>query len=308
MNFCSDARREVPVLVVDRLDARAVDRQQLAAEQIETPAQDHELPENLLERGAIGAPEIGDGLEVRLQRPQQPDDLDVAMAFGLEPPARPHPVEIAIYVELQQIAGRVAGPARRLRLDPLETRGLQIEPIDEGVDEPHGIVGADIIVNRFRQKQELRAFESGYVRHAGFLPQRSATESRQSDFSHGLLEFWTSVTGAAIRKLRRQLQRFGHGGGVMPDHPKIGARRRIGDFAPLFPVAQSSKRDVKPLRKFFLRQPKRTANDAHRRRLLHAPEVFRRKRLRVGVAKRGGVALFVRRRVKAAPVAPRLSS
>lgn len=90
------------------------------------------------------------------------------MTFGLEPPARAHPVEIAIYVQLQQIARRVTWPAHRHRLDPLETRGLQIEPVDEGVDEPHGVVAADIIINRLRQKQELRAFGSGNVRHTGF--------------------------------------------------------------------------------------------------------------------------------------------
>ena len=73
--FSQRSRREVPVLVVDCLDARAVNGQQLAPEQIKPPAQDHELPENLLERGAIIAPEIGDGLEVRLQGSQQPDDL-----------------------------------------------------------------------------------------------------------------------------------------------------------------------------------------------------------------------------------------
>src|ERR1700720_2216546 len=67
------------------------------------PAQDHELPENLFERGAIVAPEIGDGLEVRLQAPQQPDDLDVAMTFGLKTAARSYPVQIAVDVELEEI-------------------------------------------------------------------------------------------------------------------------------------------------------------------------------------------------------------
>jgi hypothetical protein len=41
---------------VDRLDARAINRQQLSPEQINPPAQDHELAENLFERGAIVAP------------------------------------------------------------------------------------------------------------------------------------------------------------------------------------------------------------------------------------------------------------
>src|SRR5436853_5620925 len=49
------------------------------------------------ERGAIVAAEIGDSLEIRLQAAQQPDDLDVAMTFGLKTAARPNPVEIRRY-------------------------------------------------------------------------------------------------------------------------------------------------------------------------------------------------------------------
>lgn len=79
--------RKIAVFVIDRLDAGAINRQQLAPKKIKTPAQDHELPENLLERGTIVAPKIGDRLEIRLQAAQQPNDLDVAMTFGLKPPA-----------------------------------------------------------------------------------------------------------------------------------------------------------------------------------------------------------------------------
>ena len=43
------------------------------SEQIELPAQQHELAEGRLERGTVVAPEVGDGLEVGLQVPQQPD-------------------------------------------------------------------------------------------------------------------------------------------------------------------------------------------------------------------------------------------
>lgn len=72
------------------------------------------------ESGAIVGAEIGDGLEVGFQRPQQPDDLDVAVAFGFQSAARPYAVEITVDVQLEQIAGRVARPAGRLRLDPPE--------------------------------------------------------------------------------------------------------------------------------------------------------------------------------------------
>ena len=159
---------EIAILVVDRLDARPVHRQQFAPEQVEPLAQQRELAKHRFEGGAVVGAEIGDGLEVRLQRPQQPDDLDVAMAFGFQPAARPHAVEIAVDVKLEQIARRIAGPARRLRLNPREARLDEIEAIDEGVDEADRVVRADVIVHRFGQKKELVAFEAGNVRHARF--------------------------------------------------------------------------------------------------------------------------------------------
>lgn len=74
-------------------NARAIDRQQLPSEQIELPAQDDKLPEHLPEGRPVHTAEIGDGAEIRLQVPQQPDHLDIAMGLGFQPPARPHPVQ-----------------------------------------------------------------------------------------------------------------------------------------------------------------------------------------------------------------------
>ena len=62
--------REVAILVVDRLDPRAVHGEQFAPEKIKPPAQQHELTKHRFEGVAIVAPEIRDGLEVGLQRPQ----------------------------------------------------------------------------------------------------------------------------------------------------------------------------------------------------------------------------------------------
>ena len=93
------------------------------------------------------------------------------MTFGLKPAARPHPVEIAViavYVQLQQIGRRVAGTARRLRRDADESHRREIQLINKGVDEPHRIIGADIIVHRLRQQQKLRTFESKNVSHVRF--------------------------------------------------------------------------------------------------------------------------------------------
>src|SRR3984893_2758388 len=68
--------REVAILVVDRLDPGSVHRQQLASVEVKPPAKQRELTEHGPEGCAIVAPKVGDGLEVRLQAPEQPDQLD----------------------------------------------------------------------------------------------------------------------------------------------------------------------------------------------------------------------------------------
>jgi hypothetical protein len=58
--------------------------------------------------------------------------------------------------------------ARRLGFDTQKARRRQIKPINESIDEPYGIVGPHIVVNRLRQQQKLVTFESGDVSHARF--------------------------------------------------------------------------------------------------------------------------------------------
>ena len=159
---------EIAVLVVDRFDPRAVHRQQLPAKQVQLTTEQHKLTKDWAERVAVVAPEVRDGLEVRLQVPQQPDHLDIAVGFGLQPAARPHPVEIAIDVKLQQIRGRICRAARHLRLNATKSRRRQVQPVNKGINEPHRVVRANIVIHCFRQKQQLRAVVTTDVRHAGF--------------------------------------------------------------------------------------------------------------------------------------------
>jgi hypothetical protein len=74
---------KVTILVVDGVDPSAVYGEQFATEQIQLTAQQNELPEDRAEGIVIDAAEVGDGLEVGFQVAQQPDHLDVAVAFGL---------------------------------------------------------------------------------------------------------------------------------------------------------------------------------------------------------------------------------
>ena len=44
-------------------------------------------------------------------------------------------------VELQQIAGRIARPPRRLRFDPREPGARKVQPVNEGVNKTDRIFG-----------------------------------------------------------------------------------------------------------------------------------------------------------------------
>lgn len=79
----------------------------------------------------------------------------MAKNLDFKPTARPHPVQISVQVKLQQIGRIITGTTRSFRLDADKSRRLQIQPIDEGLDEPDRIVGPDIVVHHFRQKQHL---------------------------------------------------------------------------------------------------------------------------------------------------------
>ncbi len=180
---------EVAVLVVDRLDAGAIHRQQFATEQIQLTAQQHELPKDRAERFAVTAAEIGDGLVVRLQVTQQPNDFDVAMGLGFQTATGSDAVQITVDVELQQIGGRIARPAGSLGGDADKARCGQIQSINEGFNEPDGVLGADVIIERFWKQQRLGSVVTGDVRHD---PEFNAScvepESVAAQISHGLLD------------------------------------------------------------------------------------------------------------------------
>ena len=100
MKLLQGSAREVLVLVVDRLDAGAVHRQKLTTEEVELAAMDDELTEHLPESRSVHPPETGDGTKIRLEMSQQPDDLDVAVAFRFQPTARSNTVGVAVRTRL----------------------------------------------------------------------------------------------------------------------------------------------------------------------------------------------------------------
>jgi hypothetical protein len=82
---------------------------------------------------------------------QQPHHLDIASGFPFEPPARLHPVQIAINVKLQENRGVVRGPTSRRRLHPLKAHLGQIERIDKHVDHANRVALVNEIIEAFGQ-------------------------------------------------------------------------------------------------------------------------------------------------------------
>jgi|SRR6185295_8763515 len=84
--------------------------------------------------------------EVRGEAARQPDQLEIAPALAFEPARGLDLIEIAVQVDLEQGRRMIAGTARRLGRDTIKAKLRQIERINKGIDHPHRIVGADVVV------------------------------------------------------------------------------------------------------------------------------------------------------------------
>jgi hypothetical protein len=71
--------------VVHRLELAAVDRDRVAIEQVQVPAERDEAGADLADGRAVVASEVGDRLEVRREPARQPDQLEIAPALAFEP-------------------------------------------------------------------------------------------------------------------------------------------------------------------------------------------------------------------------------
>src|SRR6476619_2827957 len=92
-----------PCVLKKSLATRATDAR--FAKQFKAAAQHHELAADPADGLTIVLAEVGYGLEVRHQAAGQPNQLDVALALPLQPPARLHPIEVSVDVNLHNVAG-----------------------------------------------------------------------------------------------------------------------------------------------------------------------------------------------------------
>ena len=136
--------------------------------------------------------EVGDRLVIRRQPADQPHHFHIAPGLPLEPTARLNPVEIAVDVELQQIARMIGRPAGRQRLDPVEPEAAKIELIDEDVDRPNRVVVADPVFQALRKQRALAAIDTLDKTLHQTLPPKHERIITPSTFLHSLGQKQTS--------------------------------------------------------------------------------------------------------------------
>ena len=152
--------REVLVPVVHRLELAAVDGNARFRKQTHLAAELDEARAHLADGRAIVLPEIGDRLVVGDKAAKQPHHLEVTAGLALKPPARLHPIEVAVDVKLQENRGMIGRPPGRLRLHPCEPEFGKIERIDERIDHTNRIILVDPVIEAFGQQRRLPAIRS----------------------------------------------------------------------------------------------------------------------------------------------------
>jgi hypothetical protein len=140
---------------VHRFELTAVDRNNGAGEQAQLAAQHHKLGTHRPDRLAIVPAEVGDRLEVGRQPSGQPHQLDIALRFALQPPARLNPVQMTVEINLQQRHWMVRGTARRFRYNARKAQHRQIQFINEGIDDADRVLFLDVVVQALRQQDQL---------------------------------------------------------------------------------------------------------------------------------------------------------
>lgn len=111
----------------------------------------------MLDRAPAVLAEIRDGLEVGDKASEQPHELDVALRFALERPAGAYPVEVAVDVELEQIARIVRGAPGATGLGMGKAQRLQCKSVNERIDHPYRVIRGYIVINGFGKKRDLIA-------------------------------------------------------------------------------------------------------------------------------------------------------
>jgi hypothetical protein len=202
--------RQVAIPIIDRLELAAVDGNAGCRKQTQLTAELDEPGAHLADGAAIVLPEIGDRLVVRDEATKQPRHLDVAAGLAFEPPARLHPVEIAVDVELQECRRMIARPPHLRRRDAVEPEFGAMKPIDKGVDRPNRIVRVDPVVQAVWKQRALPAIRP-LDKPSHPIPRNVTDESYRTP--HAKADVFTQPGSFSSPRARNSAVRFTSGSG-----------------------------------------------------------------------------------------------
>src|ERR1022692_939440 len=102
-------------------------------------------------------------------------------------------MEIAIEIKFEQ-RGRVVGRTTGVGADGSgKPQGVEVERGDKGVEETHGIIGGDIVLQAFGKEQGLGAVQANAMIHACHRRPPGVKVSTMTEFSHRLAPEPTAV-------------------------------------------------------------------------------------------------------------------
>src|SRR5258705_4031898 len=125
-------------------------------------------------------------LKSGIRRPVSQNQLDIALALPLQAPARLHPIEVSVDVNLQQRPRMIGRPPCRLRLNAAKAQLGQIKLIDKDIDCPNRIILGQIVFQPLGKQSALTAvIANDKARHRILRPNRWRIISLKV-FSHSL--------------------------------------------------------------------------------------------------------------------------
>jgi hypothetical protein len=155
--------------LVPGLECAAIDRDEFPAEQLQFLTQQAKGPADLVQRVEVIFAEIRNRFEIGTHLFQQPEPLEVGLAFRFEKAAGADAIEVAVDRELQEIAGMLGATAGRGGHGTAKAAGLKVKLIDEGVDEANRIVRCEILVEGRRKEEDrvrLDTLDMWQARHS----------------------------------------------------------------------------------------------------------------------------------------------
>jgi len=201
--------REVPVPVVHGLELAAIDGNARRREKAHLTAKLNEARTDLAEPQAVVLAEVRDRLVIRHEPAQQPHDFDIATGLSLQPPARLHPVKVAVDVKLQENRGMVRRPSGRRRVHPIEAHFRQIERIDKHVDHANRVAFVNEIIEAFGQQRRLPTIRLFNEATHQFSPENHrGNHSSAMAFSHsqGQSRWFGDVRGTSALPLKADVR------------------------------------------------------------------------------------------------------